>query len=154
MIHTGPKNSRSCRVMLRSPFRGNVAMRTLRSFGSDLTAVAKHWGNPMNAIEIVATREIPAYGGALSPLELGNPLNPVSCLAAAHAAVVDCLLAVQLARQVTDMRAEAHWGGQVSRVLAQVAARNGGYVASDGIEFSGSSAEMSAANLTLVRTVI
>ncbi|MFC0429244.1 hypothetical protein [Kutzneria buriramensis] len=96
----------------------------------------------MSPLEIVATRDVPAQGGVLAPLQPAGRAAPVSCFAAA----TDALLTVQLARQATARAAAAYWVGQVDRALAQAV---GGYVASGsaGSGLSGSGADMSIAEL-------
>lgn len=107
----------------------------------------------MNAVEIAAERAIHAQGGVLTPLRIAEQFAPVSCFAAAHAAVTDALLTVQLARQATAHAAAAHWAGQVNKVLTQVGHGGAGYVAPDGAAFTGcQGAAMSIAELTVART--
>ncbi|WP_410614450.1 hypothetical protein [Amycolatopsis sp. lyj-109] len=110
----------------------------------------------MNTVELAAIREIPTHSGVLHPLQMADRLAPVSCLAAAHAAVTDALLTVQLARQATATPAAAHWAGQVNRVLGQVATHAGGFDAPGGNAAAGLSAQaanMSVAELTMLHGI-
>ncbi|MEQ0558443.1 hypothetical protein ABJI51_05135 [Amycolatopsis sp. NEAU-NG30] len=59
----------------------------------------------MSAIEIAATRQVPADGGVLEPLDTFRSVSPTSCATTVEGAE----LTAQLARMAGLHQAAAHW---------------------------------------------